>query len=92
MGWALLGLKFVPMLIQAITSTEKKSARKGRDKQNEALLLMQQLLTISQVNTSGATDHEILGKTETETRALIDALVTFLNATKDASEIPAKLQ
>ena len=92
MGWALLGLKFVPMLIQAITSTEKKSARKGKDKQDEALQLMQQLLTISQVNTSGATDNVILGKTETETRALIDALVTFLNATRDASEIPAKLQ
>jgi hypothetical protein len=92
MGWALLGLKFVPMLIQAVTSTEKKSARKGKEKQDEAMQLMQQLLTLSQVNTSSATDNEIIRSAETETRDLINALVTFLNATRDASGIPSKLQ
>ena len=31
MGWALLGLKLVPMIIQAVTSTEEKSVKKGQD-------------------------------------------------------------
>ena len=92
MGWALLGLKFIPMLVHAITSTEKKSTKKGPEKQDEALELMRELLTLSQIKTSSTTDSEVVSRTEPETRALINAMVAYLNATRDASEIPAKLQ
>jgi hypothetical protein len=80
-GWLTLGLKFVPMIIGAITKTENESKKKGKDKQEEALHLLQ---TIAHVTALGSEDQKILDKTQPETRALIDALVGFLNAATSA--------
>ena len=81
MGWMLLGLKFIPMIVGAITKTENESKKKGQDKQEEALHLLQ---TIAHVTALGSEDQKILDKTKPETRALIDALVGFLNAATSA--------
>ena len=81
MGWALLGLKLGPMIIQAVTSTEEKSVKKGQDKQDEALQLLRQLLIISQGTTTRARDSDVVDGADVETRHLIDALVRFQNAT-----------
>ena len=89
MGWALLGLKLVPMIIQAVTSTEEKSVKKGQDKQEEALQLLRQLLVISQGTTASARDSDVVAGADVETRHLIDALVRFQNATTvSAAETP----
>jgi|TARA_R110002020_G_scaffold245230_1_gene458922 hypothetical protein len=81
MGWLTLGLKFVPMIVGAITKTENESKKKGREKQEEALHLIQ---TIASITALGSEDQKILNKTQPETRALIDALVGFLNAATSA--------
>jgi hypothetical protein len=81
MGWALLGLKLVPMIIQAVTSTEDKSLQKGKNKQDEAMQLLQQLLVLSQGTTASPRVSDLVSAAEPETRKLIDALVEFQNAT-----------
>jgi len=87
MGWALLAMKFVPMVVQAVVGTDRKSTRKGRDKQDEAMQLLSQLLTLSQAQ-GRKRDTDIVNDAETETRALMDAMVAFLNAAQSSEETP----
>ena len=88
MGWAFLGLKLVPLIIQAVTSTERRSVTKGQKKQDEAMQLLTQLLTISQGSTATPLETDLIREAEPETRALIDALIAFQNRTTAAADAP----
>jgi hypothetical protein len=91
MGFALLGLKFIPMILKAVISTEDRSTKKGPAKQDEAIQLLSQILTISQ-GVGTKPDAEVLRDAEPEARVLIDALVAFLNAAKTSEGSPTALQ
>lgn len=86
MDWAFLGLKLVPMIIHAVTATEKKSLKKGADKQDEAIQLLKQLLSLSQTRTRPPMESDLVSEAESETRQLIDALVQFQNATATSAD------
>ena len=88
MGWAFLGLKLVPLIIQAVTSTERRSVKKGQKKQDEAMQLLTQLLTISQGHTANPVETDLIREAEPETRALIDALIAFQNRATAAADAP----
>jgi len=61
---------------------------KGQKKQDEAMQLLTQLLTISQGSTATPVETDLIREAEPETRALIDALIAFQNRTTAAADAP----
>jgi hypothetical protein len=77
MGFLALGLKLLPMIVEAITWVERFVSRKGRAKQDAAVYLIKSILGI----TEEAIDRNILDDDEVEaaTRTVIDAVVALQN-------------
>jgi hypothetical protein len=77
MGFLALGLKVLPLIIEAITWVERFSTRKGRAKQDAAVQLVRSLLGL----TEEAAKRNLLDDDQVEaaTRTVIDAVVALQN-------------
>lgn len=73
MGW----LKFLPQIIQAITSIERLMKAKGSDKQDAAIEAVREALEL----TEAVTDRDLLNDpvVEQATRKVIDDIIVWRN-------------
>lgn len=77
MGWVTIGMKLLPLIVEAVNWVEKFVLRKGKAKQDAAIQLCLSMLTI----TEATLDKDILEDSEVEdaARKTIDAVVALQN-------------
>jgi hypothetical protein len=77
MGWVTIGMKLLPLIVEAVNWVEKFVLRKGQAKQDAAIQLCLSMLAI----TESALDKDILADSEVEdaARKTIDAVVALQN-------------
>jgi hypothetical protein len=77
MGWVTIGMKLLPLIVEAVNWVEKFVLRKGAAKQDAAIQLCLSMLTI----TESTLDKDILEDSEVEeaARKTIDAVVALQN-------------
>lgn len=76
-NWIALGLKLMPMIVEAISWVEKYVLRKGKAKQDAAIQLCLSMLGIAEATL----DRSVLEDSEVEeaARKTIDAIVALQN-------------
>ena len=77
MGWVTIGLKLLPLIVEAVNWVEKFVLRKGKEKQDAAIKLCVAMLGIAEA----AVEKDILKDSEVEdaARKTIDAVVALQN-------------
>ena len=77
MGWVTIGLKLLPLIVEAVNWVEKFVLRKGKEKQDSAIKLCISMLGIAEA----AVEKDILEDSEVEdaARKTIDAVVALQN-------------
>jgi hypothetical protein len=77
MGWVTIGLKLLPLIVEAVNWVEKFVLRKGKEKQDAAIKLCISMLGIAEA----AVEKDILEDSEVEdaARKTIDAVVALQN-------------
>jgi hypothetical protein len=77
MGFLALGLKLLPMIVEAISWVERFITQKGQYKQDAAVYMVKAILGV--VETGAARDLLNDDEVEAATRKCIDAIVSLQN-------------
>ena len=73
--------KWIPVIISAVGAVERMSTKKGKDKQDEAILLVGELIPLVE----GTIPREVVdeGAVQDAIRKVIDAFVALQNIVRD---------
>lgn len=82
MMWIAVALKLVPLIVAAVNAVERMAgAKKGQDKQDEAILLVGDLLPVIEASIG----RDLVNEAEVQgaLRKVIDAVVALQNVIRD---------
>ena len=81
MGWVVGVLKLVPLILSAVHAVERMSSKKGKDKQDEAIALVGDLVPLIEASIG----RDVVNEAEVQgaIRKVIDAVVALQNVVRD---------
>jgi|TARA_R110000824_G_scaffold105785_5_gene250233 CRISPR/Cas system CSM-associated protein Csm2 small subunit len=81
MVWLKGALKLIPLILAAVQAVERMSSKKGKDKQDEAVILVGDLVPLIEASVGrDVVDNE---KVQSAIRKVIDAIVALQNVAAD---------
>lgn len=81
MGWVNGALKLIPLVIAAVNAVERMSGKKGKEKQDEAISLVGELVPVIEASIG----RDVVNESEVQgaIRKVIDAVVSLQNVVRD---------
>lgn len=81
MSWITGALKLFPLILSAVHAVERMSSKKGKDKQDEAIALVGDLVPLIEASIG----RDVVNEAEVQSaiRKVIDAVVTLQNVVRD---------
>ncbi len=81
MAWLASVVKWIPLIVTSVTAVERLSTKKGKEKQDEAIALIGDLVPL--VEASVGRDLLDEGEMQRAIRTVIDAIVHMQNVARD---------
>ena len=81
MGWVNGALKLIPLVIAAVNAVERMSGKKGKEKQDEAISLVGELVPVIEASIGRDVVNE--ADVQAAIRKVIDAVVALQNVVRD---------